>query len=267
MFLTQLVGFTAKVVSLGLQLFVQSELMFVHLRLEFVLQSQQLFLVLPLMRLYPDICSLRAEPCSCSWIWRVTWKEMKKREIRLSILTSDIKKKNGLLSCRSVRSSQERLCGWWRNGLCFGAASSERPTTAAAETPSLADMGRRKYYHVPDRRMDKKKISRGKDRSRRLCTVRHWLRTEGRWMMELLDVTVCSPSCIMAISALSSEPSARLLTEELWELALMDIEGTDWELSILFTVPVCRRYCSASYTHTQTKKDVMVFSCFLQYRI
>ncbi len=47
MFLTQLVGFTAKVVSLGLQLFVQSELMFVHLRLEFVLQRQQLFLVLP----------------------------------------------------------------------------------------------------------------------------------------------------------------------------------------------------------------------------
>lgn len=46
-------------------------------------------------------------------------------------------------------------------------------------------------------------------------------------MIELLDVTVCSPSPIMAISALSSEPSARLLTDELWELALMDIEGTD----------------------------------------
>lgn len=46
-------------------------------------------------------------------------------------------------------------------------------------------------------------------------------------MMELLEVTVCSPSCIMAISVLSSEPSARLLTDELWELALMDIDGTD----------------------------------------
>lgn len=51
--------------------------------------------------------------------------------------------------------------------------------------------------------------------------------TEGRCMMELLEVTVCSPSPIMAISALSSEPSARLLTDELWELALMDMEGTD----------------------------------------
>lgn len=28
-----------------------------------------------LMRLYPDICSLRAEPCSCSCIWRVTCAE------------------------------------------------------------------------------------------------------------------------------------------------------------------------------------------------
>lgn len=38
--------------------------------------------------------------------------------------------------------------------------------------------------------------------------------TVGRWMMELLEVTVCSPSCIMAISLLlSSEASARLLTE------------------------------------------------------
>lgn len=49
----------------------------------------------------------------------------------------------------------------------------------------------------------------------------------GRCIIELLEVTVCSPSCIIAISALSSEPSARLLTEELWELALMDMEGTD----------------------------------------
>ena len=64
--------------------------------------------------------------------------------------------------------------------------------------------------------------------------------------MEELEVTVCSPSCIMAISLLSSEPSARLLTELLWELALMDMDGTDWELSMLFTVPVRKRYCSTS---------------------
>lgn len=51
--------------------------------------------------------------------------------------------------------------------------------------------------------------------------------TEGRCRIELLEVTVCSPSPIMAISVLSSEPSARLLTDELWELALMDMEGTD----------------------------------------
>lgn len=46
-------------------------------------------------------------------------------------------------------------------------------------------------------------------------------------MIELLEVTVCSPSPIIAISELSSEPSARLLTEELWELALIDMEGTE----------------------------------------
>ncbi|TNN45940.1 hypothetical protein EYF80_043889 [Liparis tanakae] len=64
--------------------------------------------------------------------------------------------------------------------------------------------------------------------------------------MELLEVTVCSPSVIMAISPLLSEPRSRLLTEELWELAEMDMLGTDWELSMLFTVPVRSRYCSAS---------------------
>lgn len=73
-----------------------------------------------------------------------------------------------------------------------------------------------------------------------VCTV-------GRWMMELLEVTVCSPSCIMAISLLlSSEASARLLTELLCELAEMDMLGTDWELSMLLTVPVRSRYCSTS---------------------
>lgn len=75
----------------------------------------------------------------------------------------------------------------------------------------------------------------------------------GRWMIELFEVTVCSPSCIMAISLLlSSEASARLLTELLWELAEMDILGTDWELSMLLTVPVLRRYCSTSW-QTQTR--------------
>lgn len=74
--------------------------------------------------------------------------------------------------------------------------------------------------------------------------------TVGRWMIELLEVTVCSPSCIMAISLLlSSEASAKLLTELLWELAEMDILGTDWELSMLLTVPVRSRYCSTSCTH------------------
>lgn len=52
--------------------------------------------------------------------------------------------------------------------------------------------------------------------ARRSCANRRklWGVTVGRWMMELLEVTVCSPSCIMAISLLlSSEASARLLTE------------------------------------------------------
>ena len=71
-------------------------------------------------------------------------------------------------------------------------------------------------------------------------------------MTELLEVTVCSPSPIMAISSLWSEASARLVTELLWELALMDMLGTDWELSRLFTVPVRNKYCSASCTLVHT---------------
>ncbi len=74
-------------------------------------------------------------------------------------------------------------------------------------------------------------------------------RTRGLCSTELLEVTVCSPSCIMTISPLSSEPSARLFTEELWELALMDMDGSEWELSMLFTVPVRSMYCSTSYRH------------------
>lgn len=71
--------------------------------------------------------------------------------------------------------------------------------------------------------------------------------TRGLCRTELLEVTVCSPSCIMAISPLSSEPSARLLTELLWELALIDMDGREWELSILLTVPVRSMYCSTSW--------------------
>lgn len=71
--------------------------------------------------------------------------------------------------------------------------------------------------------------------------------TRGLCRTELLEVTVCSPSCIMAISPLSSEPSARLLTELLWELALIDMEGSEWELSMLLTVPVRSMYCSMSW--------------------
>ena len=70
--------------------------------------------------------------------------------------------------------------------------------------------------------------------------------TKGLCRTELLEVTVCSPSCIMAISPLSSEPSARLLTELLWELALIDMDGREWELSMLLTVPVRSIYCSTS---------------------
>lgn len=71
--------------------------------------------------------------------------------------------------------------------------------------------------------------------------------TRGLCRTELLEVTVCSPSCIMAISPLSSEPSARLLTELLWELALIDMDGREWELSMLLTVPVRNIYCSTSW--------------------
>lgn len=70
--------------------------------------------------------------------------------------------------------------------------------------------------------------------------------TSGLCNTELLEETVCSPSCIIAISPLSSEPSARLFTEELCELALIDMEGSECELSMLFTVPVRSMYCSTS---------------------
>ena len=70
--------------------------------------------------------------------------------------------------------------------------------------------------------------------------------TSGLCRTELLEVTVCSPSPIMTISPLSSDPSARLLTELLWELALIDMLGSEWELSMLLTVPVRNMYCSVS---------------------
>lgn len=47
MLLTELVCFTAEVVPLRLQFFVESQLMFIHLGLQLVLQSHQLFLMLP----------------------------------------------------------------------------------------------------------------------------------------------------------------------------------------------------------------------------
>lgn len=80
------------------------------------------------------------------------------------------------------------------------------------------------------------------------------LLTGSRWMTELLEVTVCSPSCIMAISPLSSEASARLFTELLWLLALMDMLGTDWLLSMLVMVPVQWRNCSDSWQRGKEKK-------------
>ena len=67
-----------------------------------------------------------------------------------------------------------------------------------------------------------------------------------RWMTELLDMTVWSPS-IMSRSLLSSPASVRLLTELLWELALMDMLGMDWLLPTLFTVPVRHPLFSGSW--------------------
>lgn len=81
----------------------------------------------------------------------------------------------------------------------------------------------------------------------RLLDIKTFGLTRGLCRTELLEVTVCSPSCIMAISPLSSEPSARLLTELLWELALIDMDGREWELSMLLTVPVRSIYCSTSW--------------------
>ena len=67
-----------------------------------------------------------------------------------------------------------------------------------------------------------------------------------RWMTELLDMTVWSHS-IMSSSLLSSAASGRLLTELLWELALIDMLGMDWLLPTLFTVPVRPTPCSDSW--------------------
>lgn len=69
-----------------------------------------------------------------------------------------------------------------------------------------------------------------------------------RLMTELLDITVPSPS--MSGSLWSSPASGMLLTELLWELALMDMLGMDWLLPTLFTVPVPLTLGSGSYTHT-----------------
>lgn len=115
-FLGELFSLHWEAVPLILQLFIQSQLMLIHLSLQLVLQTHQLLLVLPPHPLvpvwwcttvrkislliffppispsffppvsfqlrrrpgakqfvsYPDICSLNAEPCSCSWICRVT---------------------------------------------------------------------------------------------------------------------------------------------------------------------------------------------------
>lgn len=60
----------------------------------------------------------------------------------------------------------------------------------------------------------------------------------------MTDMTVWSPS--MSASLLSSPASVRLLTELLWELALIDILGMDWLLPALFTVPVLPTTCSGS---------------------
>ena len=77
-----------------------------------------------------------------------------------------------------------------------------------------------------------------------------------RWMTELLDMTVWSPS-IMSSSLLSSPASVRLLTELLWELALIDILGIDWLLPTLLTVPVLP-LCSGSWgqRHNNSKTQV-----------
>ena len=59
--------------------------------------------------------------------------------------------------------------------------------------------------------------------------------------MELLDMTVWSPSIrcsSLRWSCGEAAASFRLLTELLWELALMDMLGMDWLLPTLFTVPV-----------------------------
>lgn len=68
--------------------------------------------------------------------------------------------------------------------------------------------------------------------------------TSLRCMTELLDMTVRSPS--MSASVLSSPASVKLLTELLWELALIDMLAVDWLLPTLFTVPVLPTLCSGS---------------------
>lgn len=66
-----------------------------------------------------------------------------------------------------------------------------------------------------------------------------------RCITEVFDITVWSPS-MSTTSLLSSPASVRLLTELLWELALIDILGMDWLLPTLFTVPVLPTICSGS---------------------
>lgn len=75
-------------------------------------------------------------------------------------------------------------------------------------------------------------------------------------MTELLDMTVWSPS-IMSSSLLSSPASVRLLTELLWELALIDILGIDWLLPTLLTVPVLPLFSGSwGQCHNNSKTQV-----------
>lgn len=91
-----------------------------------------------------------------------------------------------------------------------------------------------------------------------LACVRVVSPTGLRCMTELLDMTVWSPSIRSSSLRLSWAASFRLLTELLWELALIDMLGMDWLLPTLFTVPVRPPPGSRSWRQSRksgTEKD------------
>lgn len=135
-------------------------------------------------------------------------------------------------------------CVWWQSAPCCGSASwAPELEFAGAQRVDWGLPAQRSSpllpAHCEDRRDIIENISKALKEQVFLKTSNaESVLTGLRCMTELLDMTVWSPSIRSSSLRLSGAVSFRLLTELLWELALMDMLGMDWLLPTLFTVPV-----------------------------